>query len=160
MNPFYNRSYILVNNHGCFTLKNHGCIFKSMKFNERLKWSRENAKLTQQELVDLLPVGEDGKPMMSQANLAKMEKNENTVGSNFSYFIAKVCNVNPEWLIFEIGDPEAETYSVSVNDPEYKVIQVMQTMAPYTKTQAIRLTLDLRNTFVTTNFYSISYLLI
>ncbi|MDT7849937.1 helix-turn-helix transcriptional regulator [Methylophilus sp. VKM B-3414] len=110
-----------------------------MKFNERLKWARENAGFTQQELVDLLPTDENGKPMMSQANLAKMEKNENTVGSNFSYFIAKVCNVSPEWLIFEIGKPEIDVYSVSVNDPEYKVLQVMQQMQPYMKSQAARL---------------------
>lgn len=110
-----------------------------MKFNERLKWARERAGLTQKQLVDLLPVDENNKPMMSQANLAKMEKNPNTVGSNFSYFIAKVCNVSPEWLIYEIGEPDLETYTLTSNDPEFKALKVMQQMQPYMKSQAIRL---------------------
>lgn len=139
MEPNYNHSYILVNNHGCFTNKNHGCILQSMKFNERLKWSREQAGLTQKQLVDLLPVKEDGRPMMSQANLAKMEGNENTVGSNYSYFIAKVCNVNPEWLINEIGDRKVVSQGYTTNDPEYKVLAVMQQMDNQTKYQAVRL---------------------
>lgn len=139
MTQSYNRSYINVNNLGCFTAKNHSCILRTMKFNERLKWARERAGLTQKQLVDLLPVDENNKPMMSQANLAKMEKNPNTVGSNFSYFIAKVCNVSPEWLIYEIGEPEIETYTLTSNDPEFKALKVMQQMQPYMKSQAIRL---------------------
>lgn len=110
-----------------------------MKFNERLKWAREKAGFTQQELVDLLPRDENGKPMMSQANLAKMEKNENTVGSNFSYFIAKVCNVSPEWLIFEIGNPDIDKHLVSINDTEYKVLKVMQPMSEHQKVQYLRI---------------------
>lgn len=117
-----------------------------MKFNERLRYAREKiAGLTQQQLVDRLPKKHDGSPMMSQANLAKMESNENTVGSNYSFYIAKVCGVNPEWLINEDGPIEEIFYKTSANSPEAKVLMAMENMDPATKYQVVKITIHLLN---------------
>jgi transcriptional regulator with XRE-family HTH domain len=110
-----------------------------MNFNERLKWAREEAGFTQKQLVDLLPKKPDGKAMMSQANLAKMEKNDKTVGSNYSYFIAIACGISPNWLINESGDPKGITVNYKGDEPEYEVLTLMQAMDEKTKKRAVRL---------------------
>lgn len=107
-----------------------------MKFNERLIAARKFAGLTQQQLIEKLPPKEDGKPMMSQANLAKMEKNPNTVGSNNSYFIAKACNVSVEWLLSGVGEMEAISYDLTKELCAH--LQVMQQLPDYARTEVIR----------------------
>lgn len=134
----YNRSYKTVNNLSCFTLNKHGCNVQSMKFSERLKAARKYAELTQQQLVDKLPLRADGKAMMSQANLAKMEKNEKTEGSNFSYYIAIACGINPEWLINEAGSMTSQPYTTQ-DSIEQKVLAVMAPMSEYEKVQFLRI---------------------
>lgn len=136
MRQEYNHSYIPVNNHGCLTTYNHGCTLLNMNFNERLKKAREYAGLTQKELVDRLGTKPDGRPLMSQANLAKLEKNPNAQGSIYTVFIAKVCGVNAEWLSNEIGEMIDGIY---VNDPDIKsAVLLMQEMAPYERQLAIK----------------------
>jgi transcriptional regulator with XRE-family HTH domain len=106
-----------------------------MKFSERLKAAREHAQLTQQQLVDKLGFKPDGKPLMSQANLAKMEINPNAKGSIYSISIAKVCGVNPEWLSVEAGKM-LSSYDLS---PELMAhMQVMQQLPGYARTEVIR----------------------
>ncbi|MGY1490746.1 helix-turn-helix domain-containing protein [Methylobacillus pratensis] len=100
----YNHSYICVNNHGYLTWHNLGYIVGAMKFNERLVASRKYAGLTQQQLVDRLPKKDDDKPLMSQANLAKMEKNPETQGSMYTALIADICGVNAVWLTTGEGE--------------------------------------------------------
>lgn len=110
-----------------------------MKFNERLVAARKHAGLTQQQLIEKLPTKNDGKPMMSQANLAKMEKNPNTIGSNNSYYIAKVCNVNIEWLISGEGQMTNNMNKNYENSPEAKVLKAMEHMNEATKYQLLKI---------------------
>jgi transcriptional regulator with XRE-family HTH domain len=107
-----------------------------MKFCERLKLAREHAKLTQQELIDRLPLKSDGKPLMAQSNLAKMEKSQNAKGSIYSVFIAEVCGVNPKWLANEVG--EMFDYSIKLNNELKTHLMVMQNLPDYARTEVIR----------------------
>lgn len=104
METNYNHGYLLVNNHSCLTDNNHGCSLQGMNYSERLKQARNYAGLTQKALVEKLGRKPDDKLLMSQANLAKMEKNPNTQGSMFTALIAKVCGVNAEWLTLGVGE--------------------------------------------------------
>jgi transcriptional regulator with XRE-family HTH domain len=104
MRKHYNYSYRAVNNQGCLTSYNRGCSLHAMDFNERLKLARNHAGLTQKALVEKLGRKADGNLLMSQANLAKMEKNPRTKGSMFTVVIAKACGVDPEWLASGVGE--------------------------------------------------------
>jgi transcriptional regulator with XRE-family HTH domain len=139
MNTEYNHSYIDVNNFSYLTTNNHSCKFLAMDFCDRLKLAREYAKLTQQELVDRLGQKPDGKPLMSQANLAKMESSKSAKGSIYTIFIAKACGVSPEWLANEIGPMLAEGVMVYKNTPEAKVLMAMEHMDEMTKYQVVKI---------------------
>lgn len=104
METNYNHGYLFVNNQGCLTDNNHGCSVQYMNYSERLKKARNHAGLTQKALVEKLGRKPDGNLLMSQANLAKMEKNPKTQGSMFTVLIAKACEVNAEWLTLGVGD--------------------------------------------------------
>lgn len=107
-----------------------------MKFCERLRLARQHANLTQQEVIDRLPLKPDGKPMMAQANLAKMETSKAAKGSIYSVFIAEVCGVNPKWLANEIGQM-IET-PIELNNDLKSHLMVMQQLPEYARTEVIR----------------------
>lgn len=109
-----------------------------MKFCERLKLARTYAKLTQQELVDRLGTKEDGRPLMAQSNLAKMELSQEAKGSIYSAIIANVCQVNPLWLANEIGEMTENQY-MNNNSLEAKVLHAMQNMDAATKYQLVKI---------------------
>ena len=109
-----------------------------MKFCERLKLAREYAGLTQQQLIDRLPLKADGKPLMAQSNLAKMEKSDNAKGSIYSVFIAEACGVSPKWLANEIGEM-LEKNLFYENSPEAQVLLAMQNMDAQTKYQVVKI---------------------
>lgn len=108
-----------------------------MKFCQRLKLAREHAGLTQQQLVDRLPLKDDGKPLMAQSNLAKMEKSVNAKGSIYSVFIAKACGVSAEWLANEVGSMIEPAYNNLSSDLKLHM-KVMQELPDYARTEVIR----------------------
>lgn len=108
-----------------------------MKFCERLKLAREHAGLTQQQLIDRLPLKSDGKPLMAQPNLAKMEKSVNAKGSIYSVFIAKACGISAEWLVNEVGSMIEPAYDNLSNDLKLHM-KVMQDLPEYARTEVIR----------------------
>jgi transcriptional regulator with XRE-family HTH domain len=135
----YNHSYIHVNNPSCLTANNLGCIFSGMNFSERLRLAREHAGLTQKELVDRLGIKEDGRPAMSQANLAKLEKNPSASGSIYTSLIAKACGVNSEWLTNGSGEMLSQPWSVNQNAAEYKIQRIVEQMDERTKQQYLKI---------------------
>lgn len=136
--PNYNHSYNQVNNQGYLTHNNHGYIVGCMKFNERLVAARKHAGLTQQQLVDRLPKKEDEKPIMSQANLAKMEKNPNGNGSMYTALIADICGVSAVWLTTGEGSM-LEQHTYARDEKETRVLMAMQQMDEYQKDTAIKI---------------------
>ena len=106
-----------------------------MKYCDRLKQARTYAKLTQQELVDRLGLKEDGKPLMAQSNLAKMELSQVAKGSIYSSIIAEVCGVRPSWLAIEAGEMIHQYDEKLVEE----VLKVMQPMDMATRYQYLKI---------------------
>lgn len=129
MGPEYNLNCIAVNNLSCLTTHNRSYMFTRMNYSERLKKAREFAGLTQNGLIELLPKKPDGRPLMSQANLGRLEVNSNAQGSVFTVQLATACGVDPQWLATGEGSmvprPKHEYGS---NSPEAKVLKVMEHM--------------------------------
>lgn len=73
-----------------------------LKFGQRIKIARKNAKLTQEELANLISNMLDNKKI-SRTSITQWEsgKTKEVEGSNLIK-AAKVLNVTPEWLIFGV----------------------------------------------------------
>jgi transcriptional regulator with XRE-family HTH domain len=109
-----------------------------MNFGARLKKARTHAGLSQKKLAELLGYEKDGSPRMSQANIGKLETNPKSHGSNYTYLIANICGVNPEWLTTGDGD-WLGCIVVYDNTPEYQVLKAMQKMDELTKYQVVKI---------------------
>jgi len=136
MDEEYNHSYTRVNNLGYLTFNNYGCSFAHMTFSERLKAARAHAKLSQQELIDRLGTKPDGKPLMTQANLAKLETNPKAKGSIYTVFLARACGINPEWLANEVGEMVDGIYVH--NEKIKRAVLLMQDLPDYAVDEAIK----------------------
>ncbi len=79
-----------------------------MKFSERLKIARKEAKLSQQELADEISRFVDRKKITRTA-IAQWENDvvSNIEASNLLK-VCKVLNVRPEWLWYGIGEKYSE----------------------------------------------------
>ena len=69
------------------------------EYGKRLRQSRREAKLTQKTLADKVGI--------AQGTISELEKIGH--GSAYSYQIAVVCEVNPQWLATGEGDRKAKT---------------------------------------------------
>lgn len=131
MAPEYNHGYKSVNNFSCLTVNSLSLILLGMNFNERLVAARKYAGLTQQQIIDRLPKKDDNKPIMSQANLGKLEKNPNAQGSIYTALIAYICGVDPIWLTTGEGlmVPAVTPGTVYTTTPEQAlVVKAMEGM--------------------------------
>lgn len=70
---------------------NRGYIVKTMRYGERLRQARKQAKLTQAELAEKIG------GICSQENISKLERGDAT-GSAFTIQFAAACGVDPMWL--------------------------------------------------------------
>ena len=66
-----------------------------MEYRDRLKTARKYAKLTQAELAERIGV--------TQVTISDLERGKNA-SSTFSFDMARLCGVNPEWLINGKGE--------------------------------------------------------
>jgi transcriptional regulator with XRE-family HTH domain len=97
MTPSYKLTCISVNKLACLFLNQPTCNVRNMKYGERLKSSRELAKLTQVALAEKIGSG------ITQAGISYLEKGDAT-GSEFTVQFAVACGVRPEWLAEEKGE--------------------------------------------------------
>lgn len=107
-----------------------------MKYCERLAKARKYASLTQAQLAVRLGVDKKGKPIMTQANISKLETNPRIKGSIHTLKLAKICGVSPDWLAYEEGEMLDSIY---VSDDKLKrLLMIAQNLPEYGKDKAIK----------------------
>lgn len=118
------------------TAQNQGCSVQPMKYYERLAIARKHARLTQTQLAEKLGVAKNGKPIMTQANISKLETNPRINGSIHTLKLAKICGVSPDWLAYEEGEMMDNIY---VPDVKLKqLLMIAQGLPEYGKDKAIK----------------------
>ncbi len=107
-----------------------------MKYCERLAIARKHAGLTQTQLAERLGVDEKGKPIMTQANISKLETSPKIKGSIHTLKLARACGVSPDWLAYGEGEMIDGLY---VSDDKLKhLLMIAQELPEYGKDKAIK----------------------
>lgn len=101
----------------------------AMKYADRLKAARKHAKITQLELAEKLGI--------TQTSISDLERGK-SVSSSYSYQIAKICGVNPGWLVEGKGTMLDEAGVAGVSEPrgDYAIGNVRPAYEPPTTRKA------------------------
>lgn len=87
-------------------------INAAMEFKDRLKAARRHGKVTQADLAKKLGI--------DQSSISNLESGK-SASSSYSYQIAKICGVNPDWLVMGIGEM-VEKVGLAEPDGSYEVM--------------------------------------
>lgn len=86
-------------------------INAGMEFKDRIKAARRHGKVTQVQLAGRLGI--------DQSSVSNLESGK-SASSSYSYQIAKICGVNPDWLVMGTGEMILES-RVREDGSEYDV---------------------------------------
>lgn len=92
--------------------------------------------MTQAELSAAMGHASNGAPIMSQANISKLEIDPKQTGSKHTVRMANACGVRPEWLEREEGEMLDGLY---IHDERLKhALLIMQELPEYAVDDAIK----------------------